>query len=180
MKSILTLKDIVNYGTIGGPHLAGEARFSDGRRYRFVIISEMDYNVRPHTRKAPAVTSMAIPHDPPKIDPRGYEMFQDHRSPFPVRAALIMAAYPEYLARAKVEKAERDAANEVKRKAENLAYAQDKALKEAAPDLLAALTDVLDSLGALSNPSELENRMGVESATRVFAAITKATTIPTL
>lgn len=48
------------------------------------------------------------------------------------------------------------------------------ALIAAAPELLEALKTVLDGLGALSNPTDLENRIGKAESDRVFAAISKA------
>lgn len=53
--------------------------------------------------------------------------------------------------------------------------AGDMALIAAAPDLLEALTDVLDAIGALSNPHELTGLgLGQEAQDRIFSAIAKA------
>lgn len=51
-------------------------------------------------------------------------------------------------------------------------------LISAAPELLRALLDVLDRLGALSNPNELLDMMEQEDADKVWAAIAKATGTP--
>lgn len=47
-------------------------------------------------------------------------------------------------------------------------------LISAAPDLLEALTDVLDRIGALSNPNELLGLMERHDADKVWAALKKA------
>lgn len=142
MKPSFTLIDIVNFGTVGDDHLAGEARFSDGKRYRFVINSEMDYSMRTQapTRKAPAVLKMALPYVGAGTGPGApdWAWGNDHRI-FPKRAALIMQVYPDYLAKAKVEKERADAEYDAKQKAEQLAHLRDKALRDAAPELLEAL-----------------------------------------
>lgn len=169
MKSSLTLTGIVDYGTIGDEHLCGEARFSDGKRYRFVIGRELDF---PVTHGKPAVLKMALPYMPKEgfrgKPPEEQWAWGNDKRVFPNRAALIMAEYPEYLARAKVEKAADDAAYEVKRKAANEAALRERALQKAAPDLLAACQ-------AYCNPSV--DRQVMHDMIR--AAITKATTIKT-
>lgn len=83
--SQLTLTEIVDYGTIGGRHLAGRAIFSDGKQYRFVMMGDV-------------VERMAIVSG---IDSKVYGAF---RTPFPVRAQLIIDAHAPYLEKAIVEK----------------------------------------------------------------------------
>lgn len=47
-------------------------------------------------------------------------------------------------------------------------------LMASAPELLEALKSVLDSLGALSNPSGLSGWMSKDDADKIFAALAKA------
>lgn len=173
MKPSFTLTSIVNFGTIGGDHLCGEARFSDGKQYRFLINRVLDKHTLVYGE--PKITEMALPTKSWK----GEETWS-WRVPFPVRAALIMEAYPEYLAKAKVEKEMQDANYEVKRKAANEAHLREKALKEAAPDMLEALqfltttyANILDSIRK-TYPIDGAAEMALVKGR---AAITKATTI---
>lgn len=131
----------------------------------------MDYSGRTQapTRKAPAVLKMALPYMPAfgsygKPPEEQWAWGNDHRV-FPKRAALIMEAYPAYLERAKVEKATHDAAEDHANKMAQKAYLLDKALKDAAPELLKACQ-------AQVNP--LVDRQAAHEA--ILAAIAKATT----
>lgn len=171
---MFTLTDIINYGTTGDNHLAGEARFSDGKRYRFVISRPLLYN--PLRFGKPCVSKMATPYIGANTGPGAPQWaWRKKGAIFPKRAALIMVAYPEYLAKAKVEKEREDAAEAAQRKVEGDAYRRDKALKEAAPDLLVALQSVTRAYGAADG----RNGNSGECWDLARAAITKATTIPT-
>lgn len=134
---MFTLTQIVNCGTVGGSHLSGEAQFSDGKRYRFVI----------HDGK---VESMALPAN----------NFRLHRTPFPARAKLIEAAHIPYLEaalKANTERREREDKAEQERRKECRRVA---ALNKAAPELLAALLKTQARFDALS--AEFGHRLSDE------------------
>lgn len=187
MKPSFTLTDIVDFGTTGGDHLAGEARFSDGKRYRFVVNREWDYSVNPNVLKPATVTSMARPTK----DWQGIERFNhNHIKPvvYAKRVPPIMAVYPEYLAKAKAIKEARDTAEDHRREEEQKAYLMDKTLKDAAPELLEALKPFANldvqhmvSLGKKPNHPIFglnSTQFTLGDVLRASAAITKATTVP--
>jgi hypothetical protein len=123
---VFTLIEIINFATVGGSHLSGEAIFSDGKRYRFVIENG-------------TVDRMCAPNESGDFKPSQY------RTPFPMRAVLISQAYAPYLERAREEKKNRDAEYLAECDKRNKAAIAERNLQEAAPKLLALLRAVLDA-----------------------------------
>lgn len=146
---------------IGGTHICGDAEFTDGRKYRFVIQNG-------------AVVNLFI------YKGKDYSN-SDYVNRSRMRAQMVATHALPLLPRALEEMKAREAARDAKDEAERIQYLREEALEKAAPDLLAECQRVL--LDFEIYQTQDANHLSVEIVARHIATlkriIRKATKIKT-
>lgn len=164
------LVSITDFGTTGGTHLSGQANFSDGKFYRFIM-------------EQGKVKAMALPR-PLSKHSRAYredgpaeqwDFNFNYQKPviYKKRAELIQLGHAPFLVKAIEAKEEYDRAQASKHREEERAYRHERARKENAAELFAVLDLIAAEFDSDPRATQCFDRQTVQRAKAVVALVRK-------